>query len=97
MHSKATQCNKFNIVTCISIARQQIARHILTATNKQATVEELPFLFYGNIITIEELLGYGVLVVFSVRGACRRFIGDKEGHCKKSEPNQSQWKTLVVQ
>jgi hypothetical protein len=30
-------------------------------------------------ITIDELLGYDVLNVFSVRGPCRRFIGDNEG------------------
>jgi hypothetical protein len=29
--------------------------------------------------TVEELLGYGVLNVFSVRGPCRRFIGDNDG------------------
>jgi hypothetical protein len=31
-----------------------------------------------NSITIEELLRYGVLNVFSVRRPCRRFIGDNE-------------------
>jgi hypothetical protein len=30
-------------------------------------------------ITIEELLGYGVLSVISVRDPCRRFLGDNEG------------------
>jgi hypothetical protein len=30
-------------------------------------------------ITIAELLGYGVLNAFSVRGPCRGFIGDNEG------------------
>jgi hypothetical protein len=30
-------------------------------------------------IAKEELLGYGVLNVFSVHGPCRRFIWDNEG------------------
>jgi hypothetical protein len=30
-------------------------------------------------ITIEKLLGYGVLNVFPVRGPCRSFIRDNEG------------------
>jgi hypothetical protein len=30
-------------------------------------------------IKIEKLLGYGIFNVFSVRGPCRRFTGDKEG------------------
>jgi hypothetical protein len=44
-------CNKFNIVTCISIARQLVAKHILAATNGQATIEELQFLCNSNINT----------------------------------------------
>jgi hypothetical protein len=32
-----------------------------------------------SFITIEKLLGHGVLNAFSVRGPCRSFIGDNEG------------------
>jgi hypothetical protein len=83
-----------HIVTCISIARQRVAKHILAATNTQAAIEELPFLCNGNVntplysITIEELLGYGVLSVFSVRVPCRRFIGDNAGRLQSVKPHQ---------
>jgi hypothetical protein len=39
------------ILTFISIARQRVAKHILAATNTQATIEELPFLFNRNLNT----------------------------------------------
>jgi hypothetical protein len=47
------QCDKScnNIVTHISIARQSVVKHILAAKNRQATIEELPFLCNGNVNT----------------------------------------------
>jgi hypothetical protein len=38
-------------VTCVSIARERVAKHFLVATNTQATIEESPFLCNGNVNT----------------------------------------------
>jgi hypothetical protein len=43
-------------------------------------------------IAIEELLGYGVLSVFSVRGSCRRFIGDNEGRLETVIEREAEWR-----
>jgi hypothetical protein len=42
-------------------------------------------------IKTEELLGYGVLSVFSVRGPCRRFIGDNEGRLQAVVEREAEW------
>jgi hypothetical protein len=43
-------------------------------------------------VTIEELLGYGVLNVFSVRGPCRRFKGDNEGRLQAVVEREAEWR-----
>jgi hypothetical protein len=47
-------------------------------------------------ITIEELVGYGVLNVFSVGGPCRRFIGDTIGHLQSVVQQKAEWKEISV-
>jgi hypothetical protein len=43
-------------------------------------------------MTIEELLGWGVLNVFSMRGPSRRFIGDNEGRLQAFVEREAEWR-----
>jgi hypothetical protein len=49
----------------------------------------------GNVtvntsIAVEELLVNGILNVFSVRGACRKFIGDKDERLESVTEQESE-------
>jgi hypothetical protein len=78
---------------CISIARQWVAKHILVAEytgNNRRIPVSMQWQRKHTSITIEELLGNGVLNVFSVPGPCQRFIGNNEGHLQSAVEQEAE-------
>jgi hypothetical protein len=68
-----------------------VAKHILSGNNRRTAVSMQRKRKHAYI-TIGDLQGYGIRNVFSVRGQCRRFTGDNEGHLQSVVEREAEWR-----